>query len=43
MSEQNTNAAYTFSRETYKQIKSFNREQMQQFVRQIYKAAPNQP
>lgn len=39
MSEQNTNATYTLSRETYKQIKSFNREQMQQFVGQIYKNA----
>ena len=36
MSEQNI---YTLSRETYKQIKGFNREQMQQFVRQIYKNA----
>ena len=36
MSEQNI---YTLSRETYKQIKGFNREQMQRFVRQIYKNA----
>lgn len=36
MSEQNI---YTLSRETYKQIKGFNREQMQRFVWQIYKNA----
>ncbi|HBJ25985.1 MAG TPA: hypothetical protein DDY65_08160 [Ruminococcaceae bacterium] len=36
MSEQNI---YTLSRETYKQIKGFNREQMQRFVGQIYKNA----
>ncbi len=36
MAEQNI---YTLSRETYKQIKSFNREQMQHFVGQIYKNA----
>ena len=36
MAEQNI---YTLSRETYKQIKSFNREQMQRFVGQIYKNA----
>ena len=36
MAEQNM---YTLTRETYKQIKSFNREQMQRFVGQIYKNA----
>ena len=30
---------YTLSRETYKKIKSFNREQMQQFITGIYKDA----
>ncbi|MBD9060724.1 MAG: hypothetical protein EGR45_01705 [Ruminococcaceae bacterium] len=40
MSEQNI---YTLSRETYKQIKGFNREQMQRFVGQIYKNAEESP
>lgn len=40
MSEQNI---YTLSRETYKQIKGFNREQMQRFVGQIYKYAEESP
>lgn len=30
---------YSLSRETYKKIKSFNREQMQQFITEIYKDA----
>ena len=40
MSEQNI---YTLSRETYKQIKGFTREQMQRFVGQIYKNAEESP
>ena len=40
MSEQNI---YTLSRETYKQIKGFNREQIQRFVGQIYKNAEESP
>lgn len=40
MSKQNI---YTLSRETYKQIKGFNREQMQRFVGQIYKNAEESP
>lgn len=40
MSEQNI---YTLSREIYKQIKGFNREQMQRFVGQIYKNAEESP
>ena len=40
MSEQNI---YTLSRETYKQIKGFNREQMQRFVGQTYKNAEESP
>lgn len=36
MAEQNM---YTLTRDTYKQIKGFNREQMQRFVGQIYKNA----
>lgn len=39
MAEETT---YALSRETYKRIKSFNREQMQQFITEIYKDAEQQ-